>query len=69
MYIYIHTYIHTYSVLTLWTPPLQVLFDFEKSDPDSFTTIIMATIRNSAKDDLTNFSCKVRGAHADHAES
>jgi hypothetical protein len=53
----------------LWTPPLQVLFDFEKSDPDSFTTIIMATIRNSAKDDLTNFSCKVRGAHADNAES
>eukprot|EP00802_Teleaulax_amphioxeia_P001911 Tamp_01913.p1 GENE.Tamp_01913~~Tamp_01913.p1 ORF type:complete len:955 (+),score=284.97 Tamp_01913:1710-4574(+) len=38
---------------------MKVLFDFEKSDPDSFTTIIMATIRNSAKDDLTNFSCKV----------
>jgi hypothetical protein len=48
---------------------IRVLFDFEKSDPDSFTTIIMATIRNSAKDDLTNFSCKVRGAHADNAES
>ena len=26
---------------------IKVLFDFEKSDPDSFTTIIMATIRNS----------------------
>jgi len=51
------------------TPPLQVLFDFEKSDPDSFTTIIMATIRNSAKDDLTNFSCKVSGRRARGDES
>ena len=38
---------------------VKVLFDFEKSDPDSLTTIVMATIRNSSKDDLSNFSCKV----------
>jgi hypothetical protein len=35
---------------------MQVLFDFEKPDPDSFKTIIMALIRNSSKDDLTNFA-------------
>eukprot|EP00960_Hanusia_phi_P072000 767684-Hanusia_phi.AAC.8 len=50
----------TYPTLTaLDKNGIKVLFDFEKSDPDSFTTIIMATFRNSLPNDMTEFSCKV----------
>jgi len=36
-----------------------VLFDFEKTEAEGLTTIVMATFKNKTPLELTDFSCKV----------
>jgi len=46
------------SLVALDREGLKIIFDFEKTSADSDTTTIMATIKSSLSEPLTNFVCK-----------